>query len=479
MYLTNIIGPNTPYGGQIISVTEDMAITCFPGLIVLQPDQSNHEITLPNFSSGTQITLINDSEFHLNVNLDETNKVKLRKQDKFSLFKLDEIRWFVMDEESDWFDDKSGREQSNYFVFDPKKLGDEGNYLCCKIDETRYLICLTQNNTYYTTHNVVFVAIARIEGQSIKFSKRFMADTNSFAAALMLYGCKMLDATRFMITWWEDPQYTDTVQKAVIGDVGDDSITFGSVFITADEFIEPLGEIAVLSPSSVATIYTDNIGNLTIALLTVTGSVITYGNQFICKADSAGDLCYGTMVALDSTHLAIVYHDNDERMTVIGTVTGSSITFGTEVEFETNDLLYSSVKVVDLDSSNYAIMWAFDDDYSNAYIVIASTDDTTISLGTSQLVSDRHISHVYLDKIDSENLLLAFNEIWGNGDVKLCYCYATVNGNVIDIDFDSKTRVDNQPSNFNNANPIALSDTKQVINFNGYFGNTNLLIDKE
>ena len=96
--------------------------------------------------------------------------------------------------------------------------------------------------------------------------------------------------------------------------------------------------------------------------------------------------------ALDSTHVIIVYRDggNSYRGTaIVGTVSGTSISFGSPMGFDTNvNPNCRMLSVSALDNTHAIISYWNKSDSNHPYAVVATISGTSISLGTSQVLDE-------------------------------------------------------------------------------------------
>jgi len=110
---------------------------------------------------------------------------------------------------------------------------------------------------------------------------------------------------------------------------------------------------------------------------TVSGSTITYGSEFVFNSASTS---YISAAALDVTHFIVAYGDDNsgDGLAIVGTVSGSTITYGTENEFN-NEARY--IAATSLDANHFVVAYQDYDNYFGTAIV-GTVSDTTITYGT-------------------------------------------------------------------------------------------------
>jgi len=173
---------------------------------------------------------------------------------------------------------------------------------------------------------------------------------------------------------------------SVVGTVSGTSISFGTpaVFESASIFDTSIAYDA--AAQKVVIVYGDN-GNSsfgTAVVGTVSGTSISFGTPAVFESASSLDM----RVAYDgnSQKAVVVYSDqgNAGRGTaVVGTVSGTSISFGTAVVFESGGL----AEFIDIqyDSTAQKVVVAYSDDTNSQYgtAIVGTVSGTSISFGTA------------------------------------------------------------------------------------------------
>ena len=179
--------------------------------------------------------------------------------------------------------------------------------------------------------------------------------------------------------------YADDVNSdygtAIVGTVSGTSISFGSevVFNTA----YPLSIKTTFDSNSnkVVIAYKDN-GNSsygTAIVGTVSGTSISFGSESVFEAASTDEIS----IDFDSTSNKIVIAYRDEANSnygtaVVGTVSGTSISFGTPVVFESATVTYTSTT---FDPGNNKVVISYRDDGNSNYgtLIVGTVSGTSIS----------------------------------------------------------------------------------------------------
>jgi hypothetical protein len=178
--------------------------------------------------------------------------------------------------------------------------------------------------------------------------------------------------------------YEDGNGRAIVGTVSGTSISFGTaaVFNAAST-----GEIAIAydsTNSKVVITYQDggNSSHGTAIVGTVSGTSISFGSEAVFNAASTES----TAIVYDSTKskMVIAYRDNGNSnygAAIVGTVSGTSISFGSEVVFESAATGHVSVGY---NSTEGKVVIAYQDEGNSNYgtAVVGTVSGTSISFGT-------------------------------------------------------------------------------------------------
>jgi len=112
----------------------------------------------------------------------------------------------------------------------------------------------------------------------------------------------------------------------------------------------------------------------------VSGNTITYGSEYVFNPASTD---YISVSALDATHFVVAYQDdgNSKRGTaVIGSVSGNTITYGSEYVF--NHIKTSHISVSALDATHFVVAYRDDGNSKHGTAVIGSVSGNTITYGS-------------------------------------------------------------------------------------------------
>jgi hypothetical protein len=153
----------------------------------------------------------------------------------------------------------------------------------------------------------------------------------------------------------------------------------------------------------------DNYGTSIVG--TVSGTSISFGSETVFNSASTFDI--STTFDSNSNKVVISYTDggNSNRGTaVVGTVSGTSISFGSETVFNSSRAEYQSAK---FDSSSNKVVIAYMDSGNSNYgtAVVGTVSGTSISFGSETVFessSSKHISTAF--EPDSKRVVIVYQD---------------------------------------------------------------------
>ena len=178
--------------------------------------------------------------------------------------------------------------------------------------------------------------------------------------------------------------------KAIVGTVSGTSISFGSaVTFNSGGNTDWIGSTFDSSNNKVVIAYQDGGNSFygTAIVGTVSGTSISFGTEVVFKSTSAGE----NTAVYDSTNgkVVIAYHlegtTNGEA--IVGTVSGTSISFGTAVQFESSTPDHITTTY---DSANDKVIISYkdDNDSDKGKAIVGTVSGTSISFGSVFVYSD-------------------------------------------------------------------------------------------
>lgn len=180
---------------------------------------------------------------------------------------------------------------------------------------------------------------------------------------------------------------------------------------------------------TVVVAYASGPGTGTAIVGTVSGTTISFGTPAAFTANNV----QGVSIAYDSNAQKVVIAYNNQALiagyAVVGTVSGTSISFGTPVQFTSNDAENTSI-AYDPNSQKVVIAYRNASSFNNGFVVVGTVSGTSISFGTpisfgSNLSFDNSSAIAY-DAV-SQNVVVAFVNQSNDGYARV----GTVSGTTI------------------------------------------------
>ena len=208
--------------------------------------------------------------------------------------------------------------------------------------------------------------------------------------------------------------------KAVVATVSGTSISFGSIVTYEAGNTANIDCVFDSSNNKIVIVYSDagDSGRSKGIVGTVSGTSISFGSP--TQFNSGANYAYDVAAAFDSSNnkVVVAYRDNGNSSygtAVVGTVSGTSISFGTPVVYESAN---SQQNAVVFDSSNNKVVIAYKDagnsDHGTA--IVGTVSGTSISYGSAVVFNAGETSQI-VGAFDSSNnkVVLAFRDN-GNSD---------------------------------------------------------------
>ena len=208
--------------------------------------------------------------------------------------------------------------------------------------------------------------------------------------------------------------------KAIVGTVSGTSISFGSIVVFEGGGTANIDCVFDSSNNKIVIVYSDagDSGRSKGIVGTVSGTSISFGSP--TQFNSGANYAYDVAAAFDNSNnkVVVAYRDNGNSSygtAAVGTVSGTSISFGTPVVYESAN---ASQNAVVFDSSNNKVAIGFKDggnsDHGTA--IVGTVSGTSISFGSAVVFNAGETSQI-VGAFDSSNnkVVLAYRDN-GNSD---------------------------------------------------------------
>ena len=309
---------------------------------------------------------------------------------------------------------------------------------------------------YHPVENVVVVVYAdeaspyygravvgSISGNTITFGSAVVFNSNQTRYPRVTYD----SSTEKVVVVWQDLPVSTGHGTAVVGTVSGTSISFGSVTI-----FNPAGvteDIAVTFDSNsnkvVVVFKSAQQSNRGYACVgTVSGTSISFGSTVIFA--SGATLFIGCCFDTNQNKVVICYRNfsnSSYGTAIVGTVSGTSISFGTAVVYESAQSNYNSIVY---DSTEQQVVVVYQDAGNSNYAtaVVGTVSGTSVSFGSATVIRSAPITYINLSYNSQDKKINVFSLVGvlpltlSNGSLSvgtLSVPASTIQG--IDIAYDS------------------------------------------
>lgn len=260
-------------------------------------------------------------------------------------------------------------------------------------------------------------------------------------------------ADNFFIFKREIPS-TGSVETPVSGSI----ITFGDPAIL-NNFVTVRISSFIYDTSHFITCFYNSYSNKGEAFIgTVSGTDILVSPYY---AFATGAVNYVSATLLDSTHFIVSYKEASSTnygISKIGTVSGSVITFGSPYIFNADFTGYISTNKID--DNNFLNLYSDGSSSQNGVAIIGTVSGSIISFGTPYEFSTEGVTELQGKVIDSSNFIMAYTDVTDdyNGKVRT----GAISGSV--ITFGLSSTIDCNDS-FYNPSIVVLDTTNFVISY--------------
>jgi len=309
----------------------------------------------------------------------------------------------------------------------------------CQIDETHFV-------TIYVINSTCVAKVGTISGTTITYGAEYQFSSSSGNYLKI----RKLSSTSFVITFLDTN--ISGLGTAMIGTVSNnDVISFGVKNIFQSDYLQAnYISNCILDATHIVVVYKDNIssGRGTAKIGTISGTTITFGDPTQYTTVAA---YYHEVSALTNSSFVIACSIfSTGGLARIGTISGNTITFGNNYFFNGN-ASYSNVSVVALSSTKIAVLYR-DETTATYYGVarIGTVVGTAITYGSNYTYATSAIGNAnsQVIKINATKFLISFQNTsnsTGQGII------GTLSGtNIISY---------NSISTFNSYNTLYLSST--------------------
>jgi hypothetical protein len=284
-------------------------------------------------------------------------------------------------------------------------------YITAAYDQDQQKVVIAyrdRGNSSYGT-----AVVGTVSGASISFGTPVV-----FESAISLWISAVYDPDQQKIVIAYRDSGNSSYGTAVVGTVSGTSISFGTPVVFESASVSYTSAVYDSNQQKVVIAYQDviNSGYGTAVVGTVSGTSITFGTPVVFE--SAESNFISATYDSNAQKVVIAYQDSGSSFygtAIVGTVSGTSISFGTAVVFNTAN---SSFMSTTYDLSKQKIVIAYKDSGNSGYgtAIVGTVSGTSISFGTAvvfESASTEEISATY--DPDQQKVVIAYRDGGNSG----------------------------------------------------------------
>ena len=221
--------------------------------------------------------------------------------------------------------------------------------------------------------------VGTISGSSVSFGSEVVIDTVSSSTTCVVYDSNSNKVAVF---------YVNNGLKGKVGTVSGTGISFGSagsISLSSDPTLTKRGAVFDPDTNKIVVAYKQASASSKAVIATVSGTDVTFGTPVQLDSSTAGveeiGLGYDT---LNNKVIAAYRNPNSpyDCKVVVGTVSSNSISFGSEATFNAGNQSYPATPVFDTNSGKVVIAYRDGSNSSYGKTVLGTVSGTSITFGS-------------------------------------------------------------------------------------------------
>ena len=255
----------------------------------------------------------------------------------------------------------------------------------------------------------------------------------------------------------------DRIGRSITGAVSGTTINFNTAATFHNAVTQDVASVFDPSTNKVLVVYKDasgsNDGSANVGTLSASGDSISFGSQ----VDFTTNTTSGISIAADTTNdrVVISYHDSSSSVgkAVVGTISGTSVSFGTPVTFNSGNV-YTTSTSFDSDTGKVVISYRDNgnSDYGTAIVGTIDSSDNSISFGTEAVFESASVTSMSMAyNSAAQKTIISYRDGGDSNKVKIIE--ATVSGTAISFGSVVDTTTVSSANNFK----VAFDSTENVI----------------
>jgi len=284
----------------------------------------------------------------------------------------------------------------------------DASYISATFDSNSNKVVVAYRDN--TNSNYGTAAVGTVSGTSITFGTPVV-----FEAASTLYTSAVFDSNSNKVVIGYRDDGNSNAGTAIVGTVSGTSISFGTPVVFEATAVNGVAATFDSNSNKVVIFYPDaaNGSYGTAVVGTVSGTSISFGTPVVFLSSNTRYIT----PTFDSSNnkIAILFQHISEAQRaygIVGTVSGTSISFGTAVLTGFNNDVYIDSATFDSNSNKAVFSWRFNSN-NVAYLQVGTVSGTSISFGTEVAINGSNASSFVKVAFDSNRNTVASTYVSG------------------------------------------------------------------
>jgi hypothetical protein len=277
-----------------------------------------------------------------------------------------------------------------------------------------------------STHYYGAAVVGTVSGTSISFGSITKFQPNNTQGMQGLSMAYDTNEDKVLIAYADKDN--STYGTAVVGTVSGTSISFGSNTVFQSNSIRNIQLGFDNSNNKFLVAYMRSLPESRV--LTVSGTSVSAGSETQLRSDTDGNIRRPDMAFSTSANkFVIVYRDQDQSnkgQYVVGTISGTTPSYGTVADIGSVAMGALIQIAYDASLDKFLIVYFDEDDSNKGKAVVGTLSGTSVSFGTPAVFNDASTLAPSVSTDGSGNFIIAFTDV-GNSDRKT-FVSATVSG---------------------------------------------------
>ena len=246
--------------------------------------------------------------------------------------------------------------------------------------------------------------IGTVSGNTITYGSEYVFNNTNISYIFVI----ALSSGKFTVAYRDEGN--SSYGTAIVGDVSGTVITYGSEYVFNSGGTDYIYATA-LSSDKFAVTYRDagNSGYGTVVVGEESSTVISYGSEYVFNNADTYDI---SAAALSSDKFVVAYDDSGNSSygtTVIGTVSDSTVTYGSEYVFNSANIGY--ISVIALSSDKFAVAYRDEGNSSYGTAIVGDVSGTVITYGSEYVFNSGGTDYIYATALSSDKFVVTYKDV--------------------------------------------------------------------